>query len=398
VTAAADLVPLPGELMTAGEMPQPGSWRSALYRKDAPGAALDGQPWAASWGQFLRAVADPEDSSARQHIANVMASRPQNAAFGERIPAEGGFLVPEVLRSQVLSYMTPALVRPRAMVLPMAGLRLPIPALDNPSQASGAQALGGLTFSFTAEGAPIASSTPAFGRAVLEARKLAALMAVPDELAGDAAGAFGDFTARVIAMGLAWVEDDYFIGTSGTGAGCPQSLLNAPCAVSVTRTGGSFVLADIASMVKALHPASKQAGFTSGVTDVCWLVSSSALDVLLEMYVTIGTASNTATGAAAWLSLGDGNEVGPSLLGLPMLVTDHQPLAGTAGDVALADLRHFLIGDRLEMTIERSRAGSGFPADISNYRIKSRVDGRYWIQSSSTTEAGQNVSPVVVLH
>ena len=32
-----------GELMTAGEPAQPGSWRSALTRPDAPGAALAGQ-------------------------------------------------------------------------------------------------------------------------------------------------------------------------------------------------------------------------------------------------------------------------------------------------------------------------------------------------------------------
>ena len=59
---------------------------------------LDGQPWARSWAAFLRAVNDPRDSRARTFIAN--------AAMGERVGAEGGFLVPEVLRAQVLSYMT----------------------------------------------------------------------------------------------------------------------------------------------------------------------------------------------------------------------------------------------------------------------------------------------------
>jgi len=355
----------------------------------APGSVLDSQPWARSWPAYLRAVFDQHDSSVRQYIANAM---------GERIPSEGGFLVPEILRSQVMAYMTPAIVRPRATVLPMSSLRLPVPVLDNPTQASSTQVLGGLTFSFTEEGSAIAATTPAFGRTVLEARKLAAyLQNVPNEFVADAAGAFGDFLARSIAMGLAWVEDDYFIGTNGTGVGCPQSLLNAPCAVTVTRTGTYFALADIASMVNALHPASKQAGFTSGITDVCWLVSSSALSYLLELYVTIGTAANTAAGASDWLSLGDGDTVGPSLLGLPLLVTDHQPAAGTQGDVMLADLRHFLIGDRLTMTVERSTAGPSFIDDATNFRIRTRVDGRYWIQSATTTESAQSVSPVVVL-
>jgi HK97 family phage major capsid protein len=395
----AELEPLTATLHQQGEMPAPGSWQAALYRDDAPGAALDSQPWAHNWGLFIRAVCSRTDSTARQYIANVMTSRPRNA-FGERVPAEGGFLVPEYLRSQVLAYMTRALIRPRAMVLPMTTLRLPVPTLDNSSQAASAQALGGLTFAFTEESAAIATSNPNFGRTVLEARKLAAYLAnVPNELVDDAAPAFGDFLASVIGRGLAWVEDDYFIGTNGTGAGCPQGIVNAPCAVTVTRATSSIVsLADVAKMVNALHPASLQAGMTPGITDVCWLVSASAFTSLMEMYLLIGTTPTSAAAAGIpWISLGDGKDTGPSMLGLPMVVTDHQPAVGTAGDVMLADLQHYLIGDRLEMVIERSEQ-SNFIDDVSNFRIRSRVDGRYWIQSAETTEASQSVSPVVVLH
>jgi HK97 family phage major capsid protein len=354
-----------------------------------PGAVLDGQPWATSWAAYLRAVNDPHDSSARTFIAS--------AAMGERVDTEGGFLVPERLRSQVLSYMTAAVVRPQAMVLPMSSLRLPVPLLDNPSQASSAQALGGMTFAFTEEGAAIANSTPGFGRVILEARKAAALMTVPNELADDAAGAFGDFLARVIAKGYAWVEDDYFIGTNGTGVGCPQSLINAPCAVSVTRNASSKVQqVDLAAMFKALHPAAKMSGYTPGYTNVRWLLSASAMDQILELYLAIGTPTNQAVASSDWFQAGDGDRIGPSLLGLPVTVTDHQPAVGSRGDVTLADLSQYLIGDRQVMTVERA-SESLFANDESYFRVRALVDGRYWVQSSSTTEAGQTVSPVVVL-
>lgn len=372
--------------------PAPGGWRAALYRDDAPGAVLDSQPWAESWPAFLAAVTDKRDSSARQFIANAMS---------ERVPAEGGFLVPEGLRSQVLAYIAPAIMRPRAMVLPMASQRLPVPTLDNPTQASGAGVLGGLTFSIVQEGAPIPSSTPGFGRTVLDASKLAALMTAPNELSDDAAGAFGDFLARVIALGYGWAEDDLFIGAGGDGVGGPESIINAPCAVRVTRANSAAapVLADIVAMTKALHPASKQAGYSPGITDVGWLLSASAWDALLELYLTVGTTPTSAAVALSdWLTLGDGRDVGPALLGLPAFVTDHQPAAGTAGDVVLADLRHYLIGDRLTMTVERAPEGSGFASNSSQWRIRSRVDGRYWIRSPTTTAANQQVSPVVVLN
>jgi len=361
------------------------------YRPDAPGARLDTEPWAQSWPGFLAAVYG-EDPAPRQFIRN---------AWTERIPSEGGFLVPEQLRAQVMSFTTPAVVRPRAMVLPMGTLRMGVPLLDNPSQASGRQALGGLTFSFVADGDAIPTSTPGLGRAVLEARKLAALVGIPNELESDAAGALGDFISRVVAIGYHWVEDDYFIG--GTGAGQPQGILSAPCAVTVARASNSapyVTSADVAKMLAALHPASLAAGLTPGITDVGWLVSESLLASILQMYLVPGGSPATAGAPAAlpsWLSLGDGHQVGPSILGLPAFVTDHQPAAGSPGDLALVDLRNYLVGDRAELAIDRSAAGSGFVTDVTNYRFRARVDGRYWVPGPTTTEAAETVSPVVIL-
>jgi len=368
---------------------------SPHYRADAPGARLDSEPWARSWPSYLAAVFSERDSSARQFIANAAGT------WSERTGAGGGFLVPEQLRAQVMAYVTPAVVRPRAMVLPMSAYKLRVPVLDNPSQQSGAQALGGLTFSFTEQNNAIASSSPGFAETVLEARKLAAYVPAPNELVSDAAGALGDFISRVVAIGYHWAEDDFFI--QGTGANGPEGIINAACAYKVTRTnsGQPPVLLDLLNSAKALHPASKAAGYTAGITGVGWLISASVFDSLLELYFLPAGASPSAgvpTTPSDWLSLGDGREVAPSMLGLPAFVTDHQPAAGTLGDLALADLRNYLVGDRLELTVEPSSRGSGFVTDITNYRIKARVDGRYGFQGPMTTETSQQVSPVVVLN
>ena len=55
------------------------------------------------------------------------------------------------------------------------------------------------------------------------------------------------------------------------------------------------------------------------------------------------------------------------------------------------------VGDRGEMTVEVSSKGAGFASDTSNIRIRHRVDGRFWPQSTYTTKASQTVSPLVVL-
>jgi HK97 family phage major capsid protein len=358
------------------------------YRPHAIGARLDDQPWAKSWASYLKAVFGPDDS-ARRAIRD---------AWSERVPSQGGFLVPEQLRAQVMAYVTPAIVRPRATVVEMDSLTLGIPLLDNPSQASGAQALGGLTFSIAEAGAAITPTNPAFGRLRLEAVKIAAyLQGVPNELTSDAAGAMGDLLARVIAMGLAWYEDDLFVA-NGTGTGQPQALANASCAVGIDRGTASQVgLADVTSMVKSLHPAALQAALTPGLTHVRWLLSSGVLAYFLDLYQAVGTPANTGIALSDWFSFGDGHDIGPSMLGIPASVTDHQPALGSTGDVILADLSQFVIADRAEMTVEQSASGPSYALDASDFRIRSRVDGRYWVQSATTTEAGATVSPVVVL-
>ena len=361
---------------------------SPHYRADAPGARLDSEPWARSWPAYLSAVFGERQAETRQFIRN---------AWTERIPSEGGFLVPEQLRAQVMAYVTPAIVRKSAMVLPMGSLRLGVPVVDNPSQASGAQALGGLTFSFVDHGDAIPSSTPGLGRTILEAQKLAALVGIPNELVSAAAGALGDYIARVVGIGYAWAEDDYFI--AGTGAFQPQGILSAGCAINVTRTG-TIAAADVATMLSKLHPAALAAGLTPGIMDVRWLISESLLAAILQMYLVPGGSAATAGAPAAlpsWLSLGDGHRIGPSILGLPASVTDHQPAAGSAGDLALVDLRNYLIGDRMELTVAPSGQGSGFVTDVTNYRFKGRVDGRYMVQEQTTTKAGSAASPVVIL-
>jgi predicted phage gp36 major capsid-like protein len=368
-------------LETAEEMP-----RSVRCR---PGLALDGEPWAASWGEFMRAVMDRHDNSARQTIAKLM-TRLQNAGLTERIPSEGGFLVPERLRIEVLSYMTGALIRPRATYVPMDSLRVPIPLLDNLSQANGAQALGGMTFSLVEEGTPIPASAPAFGVEALEARKVAGYLAsVPNELLADATPFTDVFLPRIIGEGLSWYEEDLWV--NGSGVGEPQGLIYAPGAVQQDRTtSNAVVMGDLVAMIKALHPQAERG-------NAVWLLSDTVFSQLLDMYLNVNSATSGLVPPPEWLTFSETLNCW-RLLGIPAFPTDHQPALGSTGDVILGDLSLYLIGDRGMMTVEVSAKGPGFGSDTSNVRVRHRIDGRYWLQAPVTTEQGQTVSPLVVLN
>ena len=365
------------------------NYRRQAAAADRPAAKLDGYPWASSWSTYLNAIRDPGDPGARAAIAKVQEARPQNA-FAERVPSEGGFLVPERLARTVLAYMTRGVIRQKATLVSMDSLRVGVPTLENTAESGGAQALGGLQFYMTEEGAGITPTAPAFGRVSLEARKAAAyLQNVPNELIDDATAFTEVFLPQTIAMGLEWFIDDLAIG-SGTGVGEPQALLNAPAGVTVSRANASQVAhSDIVGMVKKLHPASKACA--------TWLLSEDAFDYLLELYEIVGTAPAgqdiPPPGTLKYNSQSGTWE----LLGLPAVCTDHQPAIGTAGDVMLADLALYLWGQRDEMLVEVSSKGAGFVADASSIRVKQRVDGRFWPQSSYTLQNGKVVSPLVIL-
>jgi HK97 family phage major capsid protein len=343
-----------------------------------PGAALDEYPFARSWAAYLKAIRT--DGPDRATIAN---------AWTERRGSDGGFLVPWTLTEKVFAYLTEAVIWPRASVLTMGEYRVGLPTLDNPSQANGTQGLGGIQFDLTPDGGTITTSNPKFGAQFLEAQKLAALISpVPNELAEDAAGAFSDLFSRVVGMGLAWELDDLFF--TGNGVGQPQGVLNAPAALEVSRTSPSNapVHADVIGLLKKLHPASKK--------KATWLASEDVFDALVDEYLAVGTPTTQAVAPPMALVF-DAARGCWTLFGVELEITDHQPPAGTAGDLALADLSLYQIGSREMMTVDVSSQGSTFVTDSSAYRIRTRVDGRFLPQSTYTLANGKAVSPLVVL-
>jgi HK97 family phage major capsid protein len=361
------------DMITSGEI-RPG----VRGQVPPPGAVLDGQPFAANWAAFLKAIRT--DDAARAVISN---------AWTERVPSEGGFLVPWTLTERVFAYLTEAVIWPRASVLTMGEYKVGLPTLDNPSQASGAQGLGGIQFDLTPDGGTITTSNPKFGAQFLEAQKLAALVSpVPNELAEDAAGAFDDLFSRIVGMGLAWELDDLFF--NGNGAAEPQGILNASAALPVSRTSSNNapVHADVIGLLKKLHPASKKRA--------TWLASEDVFDSLVDEYLAVGTPTTQAVAPPMALVF-DAARGCWTLFGVDIEITDHQPPAGTAGDLALADLSLYQIGSREMMTVDVSSKGATFPTDSSAYRIRTRVDGRYLPQSTYTLANGKVVSPLVVL-
>ncbi|MET8766329.1 phage major capsid protein [Streptomyces sp. NPDC004658] len=354
--------------------------RSKYYNAKAPGAALDKQ--FTNWGDFLTATwagaNTAEAFSARSDIKKI-----QNA-FGSTVPSDGGFLIPEALRSELLRVpMEQGVVRSRARVVPMETLMVPYPMIDSTSNASSVH--GGITGYWTEEGGTLTDSSPTFGRIELIAKKLTLYSEIPNELFQDSLASLEQFMSESYPEALMWFEDCAF--TDGNGVGQPLGYLNAPAAVNVPKesgqSSGTILWENIIKAYSRMLPAS--------LGRAVWVANNDTLPELLTMALSVGTG-----GSAVWVGDGGGQDAPPvRILGRPVIFTEKVSSVGTAGDINFVDFGYYLVGDRQAMQMSTSTEFK-FGNDKTAMRLIERVDGTPWIKSAITPRKGSNtLSPFV---
>lgn len=339
----------------------------------APGTKVD--ELFASAEDFLRATwyrnQSPEALQAQDTLRGIRNS------YGSTIPADGGFLVPETLRSSLLQVaLETAIVRPRATVIPMDSLRVPLPTVDSTTNAG--SVYGGMVAYWTEEAGQLSETEAQFGRVVLEAKKLTGYSEVPNELFADSVTSFSAFLNQVWPQAIAFFEDLAFF--SGSGAGEPLGFLNAPAAVSVAKetsqAANTIKWQNIVKMFSRMLPAS--------LGRAVWVANIDTFPQLATMALDVGTGG----GGPIWLN--NGHEGPPmTILGRPVIFTEKASTLGTAGDINFVDFSYYLLGDRQAMSLETSPHFK-FAQDKTAVRIIQRVDGRPWLQSAITPAKGSN--------
>lgn len=367
----------------------PSGARRSLYNRRAPGAAADGifeDPC-----EFFRATWHRAGQQKDRDNLLAKAGRLQEIqnSYGSEVPGDGGFLIPEELRSEILQVaLETAVVRPRATVIPMSSLRVPIPMIDDTSHQS--SILGGVQAFWTEEAAALQESQAKFGRVTLDAKKLTAYAEVPNELLQDAP-AFEGFFDGTFPKAISWFEDVAFL--TGTGNGEPVGFISSPVSVSQTIETGqptqTIVWENIVKMYSRMLPTS--------LGRAVWICSIDTFPQLATMALSVGTG-----GGPVWIGNMAGGQGGAdtppvTILGRPVFFTEKTGPLGTAGDINFVDLSYYLIGDRMTMQVSASEHYK-FANDKTAYRVVERVDGKPWLQTAITPKnGGPQLSPVVQL-
>lgn len=355
-----------------------------IYNKRAIGAKYD--EFFPSTADFLYSISNHaavDDNLARKRLTL------QNDLSSVK-PSDGGFLIPEVLRAELLRVsLESAIVRSRARVIPMDSLTVPFPTVDATSNVS--SVFGGVVGYWTEEGATLTESQPRFGRVELKAQKLTLYTEVPNELIRDSLPSLEAFIGDIFPEAIAWFEDVAFF--VGGGVGEPLGFLNAPARIQVSRDSGApnVEWIDIVNMYCRMLPQS--------LSRAVWVISPDAMPNIFTMTFDTGSGSGTSPvmlGGAGFANAGS-QQPPMTMLGLPIIVSEKARSVGTAGDVNLVDFGFYLIGDRQAMSARQSE-DYRFQNDLTAFRVIERLDGRPWLQSAITPQnGGSTLSPFVQL-
>lgn len=311
------------------------------------------------------------------------------AALAESSGATGGYTVPiEFMMRLMQLIIQQSVVRPRAQVFPMANRELRIPTLDHTTAptAGNTAFLAGLVAQWAEEASSRPETEPLFKQISLIAHELTGYTLASNTILADSAIALDALLTRLFTQAISWYSDYAFL--QGTGAGKPIGILNSPATIVQGRTTSNlFKLADAANMYADL--------LTTSMGSAVWIMSQTVLPQLVQLadaanrVVWLPNAQSPAGGAPQTLPA--------TMFGLPIIFTEKLPALGTKGDVMLADLSYYLVGDRMQIEIASS-IHYKFQNNQTAWRFVSRVDGKPWLDKYITlADAATTVSPFVVL-
>jgi len=302
--------------------------------------------------------------------------------------SQGGYLIPpEYAAAMHQVQIQDSVVRPRSMYFPMGTNRIGINALvDNTHSGS---IFGGITLIRPGETEQKTSTKPTFRQVWLTLHKLVGLVGVSDEMMEDSPQSIPTLLTSVFGRAVAWQEDNDFI--RGTGVGQPQGILGSAClitqAIRPLQPAATIWAGNIVDMWSRLHPRS--------MNNAVWLCNASCLPQLYEMGIAVGTGGSVVFTPQGGLS----GSPYASLMGRPLIVSEHCSALGTVGDIILADFSQYAIGGKSASgaPVMASSAHIYFDFDITAFRFVLRYDGQPLWNSPLTPAHGNTSGPFVVL-
>lgn len=329
------------------------------------------------WPEPLRMLS----KASRDSLENAVTKVAGSDELSTQLDVYGGFLIPPGFSNTILRTSheaSPVLSRLRS--IPMDTDTLVMPALVETSQQVGSL-FGGVSVGTRPElGAMSVTNRPKFGQVKLALNEVYAYLPVTDRLIEKSPLAINSFLMEIVPEAIMhWLDDKVM---NGTGAGQPQGILQGPSLVSQAAETGqaatTIVTENVLNMFSRLLP--------SSVGNSVWLHNPDTIPQLYTLTVNVGTGGNSV------MMINMAQAGPPTMLGRPLIPYAHCATRGTVGDLVLADLNQYLLGQ--ESTQQGVQVTTSihvrFDRGETMFRFRLLMDGQPWMTSAITPAQGSN--------
>lgn len=346
----------------------------------APRSEQDPTRGFSSFGEFAVAVYQGSQNGARPDERLLIGAGPTtmaNSASG----ADGGYLVPVQFATEIMGtvYDDPESLLSLTDNTPLSQAN----AMTFPKDETTPWGSDGVRAYWEAEGAQGNQTKPALGTASMRMHKLFALVPVTDELMGDASAITSWITTKS-GESILWKANESIY--AGSGAGQPLGMLKGGALVTVAKEAGqaaaTLVVQNIANMVARMPAKSYRRAV--------WMINNDVIPQLLTMTLN-GHPIYTPPGGLANAPFG-------TLLGRPIMPSQHCETLGTKGDIALVDWKMYRTITKAAGIETATSMHLWFDYGVNAFRATFRLDGQPSIAKPVEPAKGNNtLSPFVVL-
>ncbi|HET6912062.1 MAG TPA: phage major capsid protein [Rhodanobacteraceae bacterium] len=332
----------------------------------------------ASFGDFAQAVrgADLRNGAMDRRLNAAAPSTYANEASG----ADGGYLIPPEFSQQIFTLS----LGDDAFLTMTDNTDVNGNGMVFPKDETTPWGTDGVRAYWQAEAAQATATKPKYGTSALRLHKLMALTPVTDELMEDAR-ALDSYLPGLVARSVRWKTNEAIL--FGDGAGKPLGAFSGSAAIVQAKenaqAASTVALNNILKMIARLPPGS----FPKAV----WLVTPDALPALFGL--TLGNYP-------IYLPINAGAQGSPygTLMGRPIIVTQHAAAFSSQGDIALVDLSYYRTITKAGGIKTATSMHLYFDADATAFRATFRVDGQPKIVNPITQAKGSNtLSPFIQL-
>jgi HK97 family phage major capsid protein len=339
-----------------------------------------------SMGDFLKSVygaAMVQTGGGAIDKRLVIGAAAPSTFAGEGAGQDGGFLIPPEFSKEVFTFS----MGDQALLQYTDEVNVTGNSMGFPRDETTPWGTNGIRAYWQGEAGAGAAGKPVLGLNTLRLKKLMALVPVSDEMLEDAV-ALNSYLPKKMGQSIQWKANESIL--FGAGNGQPAGALVAGGAVvTVAKDSGQA-----ANTLTALNLANMIARLPEGsFPNAVWIINNDVLPALFTL-----TLGNYPIYLPAGTAGGIQNSPYGTLLGRPVLVSQHANTFSSQGDVILVDLRYYQTITKAGGIQLATSMHLYFDADAAAFRTTFRMDGQSKITAPIAPAKGSNkLSPFVQL-